>query len=81
MKTTRSPKPAARSSRTVAAKATAKRATAKKVAPKTGSGVVVRKRASMGGTVRASVSARAELASLLDRIHRNIDETEALLAD
>ena len=72
MTTTRSSKPASRSSRKVAAKATAKRPAAKKPDAKAGE--------SLRGTARVSASARAELTSLLDRIHRNIDETEALLA-
>jgi hypothetical protein len=72
MTTSRSSKPANRSSRKVAAKATAKRPAAKKPPAKAGG--------SLRGTARVSASARAELTSLLDRIHRNIDETEALLA-
>lgn len=72
MTTTRSSKPGSRSSRKVAAKATAKRPAAKKPAAKAGG--------SLRGIVRVSASARAELTGLLDRIHRNIDETEALLA-
>ncbi len=69
MKIARSSKPASRSSRKVAAQAAAKRPVAKKAAAKS------------GVSPRVSASARAELTSLLDRIHRNIDETEALLAD
>jgi hypothetical protein len=37
--------------------------------------------ASLRGTARVSASARAELTSLLDSIHYNLDQTEALLAD
>jgi len=57
----------------------AKRATAK--VAKKASGVVKKAGESLRGTTRVSSSARAELSSLLDSIHRNIDETEALLAD
>lgn len=82
MKATRTSKPVARSTgRKVAAKAAAKRAAAKKGSAKAGSEVKFRKGAGPSGTARASASARAELASLLDSIHRNLDDTEALLAE
>ena len=77
MKSIRTSRPAARKT----AKVTAKRGTAAK-AKQAGGGTVAKKAgASLRGTARASSSARAELTSLLDSIHHNIDETEALLAD
>jgi hypothetical protein len=77
MKSIRSTRPAARK----AAKTTAKRSATVK-AKKAGGGTVAKKAgASLRGTARVSASARAELTSLLDSIHYNLDQTEALLAD
>ena len=77
MTSIRSSRPAARKP----AKATAKRGGA--AGAKKASGTTAAKKAGAGlrGTARVSSAARAELNGILDRIHHNIDEAEALLAD
>jgi hypothetical protein len=79
MNSIRSSRPAARKT---AKSPTAKRTTAVTAAKKVSGGASAKKAGtSLRSTARASSSARAELASLLDSVHRNIDDAEALLAD
>ncbi len=71
----------ARSAGPVARKATAKVAAGHAVAvkaKKAAAPAAVTKK--VRASLRATSSARAELTSLLDSIHHNIDETEAFLA-
>ncbi|GAA0582012.1 hypothetical protein GCM10009416_20550 [Craurococcus roseus] len=57
-----------------AAKKPAPKPTAKKAAAARGT-------AALGAAARAESTARAELGAILARIHRTLDETDALLAD
>jgi hypothetical protein len=79
MKSIRSSRPAARNA---AKSPAAKRTTTVTAAKKASGGTAAKKAgASLRDTARVSSAARAELNGILERVHHNIDDIEALLAD